>query len=73
MGTKKIVFSGIQPTGDFHIGNYLGAVKHWAADQDLYDSIFCVVDLHAITIYQKPDVLQTKNSTGGGGLAGVRD
>lgn len=60
MGDKKIVFSGIQPTGDFHIGNYLGAIKHWADDQDLYDSIFCVVDLHAITIYQEPQVLRTK-------------
>lgn len=60
MGEKKIVFSGIQPTGDFHIGNYLGAIKHWADDQELYDSIFCIVDLHAITIYQKPEVLRTK-------------
>lgn len=60
MGEKKIVFSGIQPTGDFHIGNYLGAIKHWAADQELYDSIFCVVDLHAITVYQNPEVLRGK-------------
>lgn len=60
MVKKKIVFSGIQPTGDFHIGNYLGAIKHWVQDQDLYDSIFCIVDLHAITIYQKPEVLRTK-------------
>lgn len=60
MGNKKIVFSGIQPTGDFHIGNYLGAIKHWAEDQDEYDSIFCVVDLHAITIYQDPTILRQK-------------
>lgn len=58
--TKKIVFSGIQPTGDFHIGNYLGAVKHWVADQDLYHGIFCVVDLHSLTIYQDPNILRQK-------------
>ncbi|UCD10248.1 MAG: tryptophan--tRNA ligase, partial [Dehalococcoidales bacterium] len=46
---KKRVFSGIQPTGDTHIGNYLGATKHWADRQDEYDNIFCIVDLHAIT------------------------
>lgn len=60
MGTKKIVFSGIQPTGDFHIGNYLGAIKHWVDDQDEYDNIFCVVDLHSITLYQDPKVLRAK-------------
>jgi len=65
---KKIVFSGIQPTGDFHLGNYLGAIKHWAADQDEFDSIFCIVDLHAITIYQKPEVLQTKTRQAAGVL-----
>jgi tryptophanyl-tRNA synthetase len=60
MDKKKIVFSGIQPTGDFHIGNYLGAIKHWVADQDLYHGIFCVVDLHSLTIYQDPTVLRQK-------------
>lgn len=60
MGDKKIVFSGIQPTGDFHIGNYLGAIKHWVDDQDVYDSIFCIVDMHAITVYQEPQVLRAK-------------
>jgi tryptophanyl-tRNA synthetase len=43
------VFSGIQPTGEVHLGNYLGAVRHWVADQDEHDSIYCVVDLHAMT------------------------
>ncbi|MCJ7672256.1 MAG: tryptophan--tRNA ligase [Acidimicrobiia bacterium] len=43
------VFSGIQPTGDMHLGNYLGAVRQWVADQDAYDAIYCVVDLHAMT------------------------
>lgn len=60
MDKKKIVFSGIQPTGDFHLGNYLGAIKHWAADQDLYDGIFCIVDLHSLTLYQDPAVLRQK-------------
>ena len=57
---KKRVFSGIQPTGNIHIGNYLGATKHWAAKQDNYDNIFCIVDLHAITVPQDPKVLKTK-------------
>jgi len=57
---KKIVFSGIQPTGKLHLGNYLGAIKHWVTDQDTNRGIFCIVDLHAITIYQKPDVLRTQ-------------
>ena len=57
---KKRVFSGIQPTGDIHIGNYLAAIKHWVASQTEYDSVFCVVDLHAITILQDPKVLKAK-------------
>jgi tryptophanyl-tRNA synthetase len=57
---KKRVFSGIQPSGNIHIGNYLAAIKHWAASQSEFDSIFCVVDLHAITIPQPPDVLKSK-------------
>jgi tryptophanyl-tRNA synthetase len=57
---KKRVFSGIQPTGDIHIGNYLGATRHWAARQDDYDNIFCIVDLHAITVQQDPKVLKAK-------------
>ncbi len=46
---KKRVFSGIQPTGELHIGNYLGAIKQWIEMQKKYDCIFCIVDLHAIT------------------------
>jgi tryptophanyl-tRNA synthetase len=56
---KKRVFSGIQPTGNTHIGNYLGATRRWAAEQDKYDNIFCIVDLHAITIPQDPKVLKS--------------
>jgi len=44
------IFSGIQPTGDLHIGNWLGAVRNWVALQDRYDCIYCVVDLHAVTL-----------------------
>ncbi|MDD5339199.1 MAG: tryptophan--tRNA ligase [Dehalococcoidales bacterium] len=57
---KKRVFSGIQPTGNIHIGNYIGATRHWAADQDIYDNIFCIVDLHAITIQQDPKQIKSK-------------
>ena len=57
---KKRVLSGIQPTGSPHIGNYLGALKNWARIQYDYDSIYCIVDLHAITVYQKPEELHSK-------------
>jgi len=57
---KKRVFSGIQPTGELHIGNYLGAIQHWVKIQHEYDGIFCVVDLHAITIPQEPRLLKAK-------------
>ena len=55
---KKIVFSGIQPSGNLHIGNYLGAVRHWERGQDDGLNIFCVVDLHAITVEQDPGTLR---------------
>ena len=57
---KTRVFSGVQPTGQLHIGNYLGALKNWAEIQSRYESIFCIVDLHAVTIYQKPEELRSK-------------
>ncbi len=57
---KKRVFSGIQPTGEIHIGRYLGAIRRWAAMQDDYDNIFCVVDLHAITVPQEPELLKER-------------
>jgi tryptophanyl-tRNA synthetase len=57
---KARVLSGIQPTGSPHIGNYLGALKNWAKIQYDYDSIYCIVDLHAITAYQEPQELRTK-------------
>jgi tryptophanyl-tRNA synthetase len=54
------VLSGIQPTGSPHIGNYLGALKNWVQIQYDYDSIYCIVDLHAITVYQQPAELRRK-------------
>ena len=57
---KKRVFSGIQPSGNIHIGNYLGAMRHWAASQKEFDNIFCIVDLHAITVRQDPQALKAK-------------
>jgi len=55
---KKRVLSGIQPTGHLHIGNYLGALRNWVKMQHEYESIFCIVDLHAITVYQEPAALR---------------
>jgi tryptophanyl-tRNA synthetase len=54
------VLSGIQPTGSPHIGNYLGALKNWAKIQYDYESIYCIVDLHAVTIYQEPAELRSR-------------
>ena len=58
---KSRLFSGVQPTGNLHIGNYLGALKNFVRLQSSYESIFCIVDLHAITIYQEPAQLRAKN------------
>jgi tryptophanyl-tRNA synthetase len=55
---RERVFSGIQPSGTAHIGNYLGAIRNWVNEQDLYDNIYCVVNLHAITLPQDPDELR---------------
>ena len=54
------VLSGIQPTGDFHLGNYIGAVRQWVVDQHTYDAFYCVVDLHALTFDHDPSVLAAK-------------
>src|SRR6202140_3016800 len=54
MAFKERVFSGVQPTGNLHLGNYLGAITKFVALQDTYDCIYCVVDLHAITVWQDP-------------------
>ena len=52
------IFSGIQPTGNLHLGNYLGAIRNWVAMQNDYDCIFCIVDLHALTLPQDPKELR---------------
>src|SRR5207245_7983572 len=57
---KKRIFSGAQPTGQLHTGNYLGALKNWVALQDEYESFYCIVNLHAITLPQDPKVLRQK-------------
>src|SRR3954462_4405512 len=57
---KKRIFSGAQPTGELHIGNYLGALKNWVALQDEYESLYCIVNLHAITLPQDPKILRQK-------------
>ena len=57
MINKKLVFSGVQPTGNLHLGNYLGALKNFTSLQKEMECIYCVVDLHAITVYQKPSEL----------------
>jgi len=54
MGFQERVFSGVQPTGNLHLGNYLGAIKRFVELQDRYDCIYCVVDMHAITVWQDP-------------------
>lgn len=55
---RKRVLSGVQPTGALHLGNYLGAIRQWVANQDSYDNYFCVVDLHAITVPHDPKKLR---------------
>ncbi len=60
MDDKKIVFSGIQPSGKITLGNYLGAVRNWVSMQELYRCLFCVVDLHAITVRQEPAKLRAQ-------------
>ena len=52
------IFSGVQPTGNLHLGNYLGAIRNWVEMQKNYDCIFCIVDLHAITVPQDPEALR---------------
>jgi tryptophanyl-tRNA synthetase len=58
MDKNKLVFSGVQPTGNLHLGNYLGALKNFVALQEKTECIYCVVDLHAITVFQNPKELR---------------
>ncbi len=57
---RKRIFSGAQPTGSLHIGNYLGALKNWVELQDEYEAFYCIVNLHAITLPQDPKTLRKK-------------
>ena len=57
-GEAKRVFSGIQPSGNLHLGNYLGAIRRWVDGQGEKENFICVVDLHAVTVYQDPDELR---------------
>ncbi|SCN24290.1 Tryptophan-tRNA ligase [Clostridium sp. N3C] len=57
---KKIIFSGIQPSGSLTLGNYIGAIKNWVKLQDDYECLYCVVDLHAITVKQDPKELRQR-------------
>jgi len=54
------VLSGIQPSGDLHLGNYLGAIRNWVEDQDAHDAFYCVVDLHALTLDIDPAELRAR-------------
>ncbi|HTZ79491.1 MAG TPA: tryptophan--tRNA ligase [Stellaceae bacterium] len=67
------IFSGIQPTGNLHLGNYLGAIRNWVALQKDYDCIFCIVDMHALTLPQDPNELrgQTREVTAAYIAAGI--
>ena len=58
MSIKKLAFSGVQPTGNLHLGNYLGALKNFVELQKEMQCIYCVVDLHAITVFQDPEELK---------------
>ncbi len=60
MENKKTIFSGVQPSGNLTIGNYLGAIKNWTELQELYNCIYCVVDMHAITVRQNPAELRRR-------------
>ncbi len=60
---KQRVLSGVQPTGNLHLGNYLGAIRNWVENQRQYDNFFCVVDLHAITVPHNPATLATDTYT----------
>ena len=76
MAFKQRVFSGVQPTGNLHLGNYLGAIVKFVALQEQFDCIYCVVDLHAITVpvdvWGGPEVLRAEHARGDGGVHRVR-
>ena len=66
------VFSGMQPTGNLHLGNYLGAMLNWIHMQDTHECIYCVVDMHAITVWQDPEELRQRHRRRDGRLSRLR-
>lgn len=58
---KKVIFSGIQPSGELTLGSYMGAIKNWVALQDEYNCVYCIVDMHAITVRQDPATLRRRS------------
>ncbi|HUH77525.1 MAG TPA: tryptophan--tRNA ligase, partial [Devosia sp.] len=60
MTSIQRVFSGIQPSGDLHLGNYLGAIRRFVPLQETHETIYCVVDMHAITVWQEPQDLRRR-------------
>ena len=60
MAFVERVFSGVQPTGNLHLGNYLGAIRNWVRLQRDFDCVFCIVDLHALTLPQDPLLLRAQ-------------
>ena len=66
------VFSGVQSSGSPHVGNYFGAFRQWVADQHEADSVFCVVDLHALTVQQDPAQLRSRTLETAAWLFGER-
>ena len=63
MEEKKRLYSGVQPTNNLTIGNYLGTIKNWTAQQDIYDCLYCVADLHAVTVRQTPADLRQRTQS----------
>ena len=61
MDEKKRIFSGIQPSGDLTLGSYMGAIKNWVELQDEYECVYCIVDMHAITVRQVPADLRRRS------------
>ena len=71
--TRRRVFSGVQPSGDPQLGNYIGAFKQWVENQDAKENFFCVVDLHAITVEVDPEDLRRQDAGACGDSVRVRD
>ena len=69
---KRVILSGIQPTGTFTLGNYIGAVRNWAKLQDSFDCLYMVADLHALTVRQEPAALRRHTREAAGRAAAFK-